>query len=71
MVQKGLSPGCAFYATLVWHGVCEFHDALRGETTAAGQHERKFAKKSSREQFHPRPESHLETWLGELLPPMV
>ena len=70
-VMKGLSRACEFYAKLLLHGVYEFLERLRTLLTATKQATQTFAEKQAEEEFHPRLEAHLVTWITAKLPDPV
>ena len=70
-IMKGLTPSCVLYAKLLFNGVCECLRILREETTASGQAEKQFNKKAEEANFHPQLESHVVTWVTNILPRYV
>ena len=69
--MKGLTPSCVLYAKLLFNGVYECLRILREETTASGQAEKQFNKTGEEEKFYPQLESHVVTWMTNMLPSYV
>ena len=65
-----MPPSCALYAKLLFNGVCE-RLGIREETSASGQADKQFNKTAEEDKFHPQLESHVVTWVTNILPSYV